>query len=444
MAAPSLRRTILVVGLMAGLAACGQQTVPASTPVPQAPVVTAPPPPAVALPPVAEKPAPPPLPTLPPQTLEVPGKVKVALLVPLSGRTAVAGRALQDAAELAVFDFADDNFALLPFDTEAMGVRAAAETALASGAKLILGPLFGPQTREIADLLAQHDALALSFSNDVAAASPTTFIFGLGPSQSIERAVKAAREKGAERFAALLPADGLGQRIADTLRKIVPELGGTIARIEMYSPGSEDLTSAVKRVGDFDRRRVGGISADAAANRSADAARRASRLTTRGDVGYQALIMTEMGLRMRSLAPLLPYYDIDASDVRYIGPPQWDDVALTAEPAMVGAWFAAPDPTQRIEFEAKYRAAFGRAAPRIATLAYDAVALAATLAHQIPDQPFSREILLTPSGFAGVDGLFRLRPDGIVERGLSVLEIKRNAIEIAVPAPASFDPPATN
>ena len=62
------------------------------------------------------------------------------------------------------------------------------------------------------------------------------------------------------------------------------------------------------------------------------------------------------------------------------------------------------------------------------TLAYDATALAAVLATGIEERPvadFGRVALLNPDGFAGTDGIFRLRPDGATERGYSVIEVHR-------------------
>src|SRR5271170_2122580 len=85
-----------------------------------------------------------------PPTLTITAGTHVAILLPLSGRDAMVGRALLDAAELAVFDFGDDKFVLDAYDTESKGAAAAAQQALADGAKLILGPLFARSVREVA------------------------------------------------------------------------------------------------------------------------------------------------------------------------------------------------------------------------------------------------------------------------------------------------------
>lgn len=111
---------------------------------------------------------------------------------------------------------------------------------------------------------------------------------------------------------------------------------------------------------------------------------------------------------------------------------------------MLGAWFAAPPPAARARFVERFRELFGRSPDRLATLAYDAVALAAVLARgEVPD-PYARARLENPDGFAGVDGIFRLTETGTVERGLAVLEVRRDAPLEIDPAPTSFAPPVTN
>ena len=60
---------------------------------------------------------------------------------------------------------------------------------------------------------------------------------------------------------------------------------------------------------------------------------------------------------------------------------------------------------------------------RTATLSYDAVALVAALVKTQGTQRFTEQVLTNSSGFAGIDGVFRFRPDGTNERGLAVLRV---------------------
>jgi ABC-type branched-subunit amino acid transport system substrate-binding protein len=75
---------------------------------------------------------------------------------------------------------------------------------------------------------------------------------------------------------------------------------------------------------------------------------------------------------------------------------------------------------------------------RTATLAYDAVALVAALAKSQAGHRYSTEVLTNPSGFAGIDGLFRFRPDGTNERGLAVMRVASAGAVPVAGSPKSF------
>src|SRR5437867_3318275 len=76
--------------------------------------------------------------------------------------------------------------------------------------------------------------------------------------------------------------------------------------------------------------------------------------------------------------------------------------------------------------------------PRLASLAFDAAALAAALGKSGGPEPFSHDAILNPNGFTGVDGLFRFTPQGPVQRGLAVLEVRAQGNVAVSPAPQNF------
>ena len=100
-----------------------------------------------------------------------------------------------------------------------------------------------------------------------------------------------------------------------------------------------------------------------------------------------------------------------------------------------------PDSAGFRAFSTRYRAKYGQEPVRTATLAYDAVALVAALVKQQPSpQRFSEQTLTSPSGFAGIDGVFRFRTDGTNERGLAVLRVAPSGGQVISPAPRAFSP----
>ncbi len=367
------------------------------------------------------------------------GSTRVALLVPLTGRARAIGQALKEAAELAVFDFAEDGFALVPFDTEAAGAAAAAQQAIAAGANLIVGPLFAQQVGEVGPVARAAGVPILSFSSDTAVAGSDVYVLGLPPTQAVARVIAHARSVGMDRFAGLVGDDLVGRRLGESLEPTVTAQGGRVVRLDTYPANTQDFQQVARRVSEFDRRRASASEANLPTDpRAREAARRAARMATSGPPSYQALVLSEAGDRLMLLAPWLPYYDVDPKDVKLIGTPLWDEPRFANEPGLVGAWFAAPAPDARVTFEERFTAVYARRPPRIATLAYDAIGLAAVIARMSGGPNFTTETLTNPSGFSGADGVFRLLPNGQVERGLAVFEVQKGGPRLISPAPTSF------
>ena len=111
---------------------------------------------------------------------------------------------------------------------------------------------------------------------------------------------------------------------------------------------------------------------------------------------------------------------------------------MFADTQLEGALFAAPEQTGYRNFVARYKSRYGQEPVRTATLAYDAVALVAALVKTQGTQRFTDQVLTTASGFAGIDGVFRFRPNGINERGLAVLHVAPGGAQVVSPAPKSF------
>jgi ABC-type branched-subunit amino acid transport system substrate-binding protein len=126
--------------------------------------------------------------------------------------------------------------------------------------------------------------------------------------------------------------------------------------------------------------------------------------------------------------------------VQLLGTGLWEDPRIFADRRLEGGLYAAPDSAGFRNFSARYRARYGQDPVRTATLAYDAVALVAALVKTQGPQRFSDQILTNSSGFAGLDGIFRFRPDGTNERGLAVLRVTPTGGQVVSPAPKSFEP----
>ena len=380
--------------------------------------------------------------TVPPASGET---VRVALLLPLSGPNAGLGQAMLNAAQLAVFNFADKSFELLVHDTKGApgAATAAASAVIGDGAAMILGPLLSASTRAAGAIARAANVPVVAFSSDRSVAGGGTYTMGFLPSAEISRIVAYARAKGVRRFAALVPDNIYGETVVSALEAAVAANAATISRVQYYDPHATDFSPAVRALANYDARRHALLAQRKELEGNEDevsrrALKRLEKLQTIGDLPFDALLLADGGKRLQAIAALLPFYDIDPAKVRMLGTGQWDIPGLGAEPALVGGWFAAPSPAARMDFETAYKEAYGRAPPRLATLAYDATALAMVLAQADKGANFSAAAITVPSGFWGRDGIFRFLPSGLAERGLAVMKVGRRGPEIISRAQEMF------
>ena len=371
--------------------------------------------------------------------------MRVGLLLPLSGPHGVVGRSMRDAALLALFDFGDDRFELLPHDTRAQSDEAiyTAGLAVGDGARLIVGPLLAPSVEAVAPLARGADVPVVGFSSDHSVAGNGVYTTGFLPGAEVRRIATYAMGRGLSRFAVLAPDDSYGMAVLDELQDTIAHHGGTLTDVALYDPAGGNLETIVRVLADYDARHAALIRLrEELAGRDDELSKktleRLRLLQTLGDLPYDALLIADGGARLQQVAALLPFYDIDPRKVRMIGTGQWDDEGVGIEPALLGGWYAAPDPEKRRKFMKRFKSVFGYMPPRLATLAYDATALAAVLARNDAAAPYTVENLTQQSGYAGRDGIFRLTPEGITERGLAILQVHRQGARVIDRAPVAF------
>jgi branched-chain amino acid transport system substrate-binding protein len=381
--------TALMTAAAGALAACsGLSTTPFTT--------AAPPPPAG--PPV-------------PETTLGSGQIKVALILPLSagGNAGVAGQAMRNAAEMALAEFNAPNIQLLVKDDagSAEGARIAAQQALDEGAEIILGPLFAQSVSIVGQIARFRNVPVIAFSTDANVATRGVYLLSFLPETDVSRIIQYASSTGKRSYAALIPDNPYGTVVEAAFRQDVARRGGQIVAIEHY--GRDKAAMAVP-------------------------ARNIAQAAARADT----LFIPDGGDALPDVAQVLVASGVNTKRIQLLGTGLWDDPRVFSTPALDGGWFAAPDGAGYRNFANRYTARFKQAPVRTATLAYDAVALVAALVKTQGPQRFSPEVLTNPSGFSGIDGLFRFRADGTNERGLAVLRVTPNGPQVIAPPPKSF------
>lgn len=342
--------------------------------------------------------------------------VPVALLLPFGSDNAnndILATSLQNAARLAVSDLGAVKIDLRIYPTAGKPAVAAAAAikAVDEGAKIILGPVFANTSNAVGAAVASRGISVLSFSNNTRIAGGNVFILGNTFQNTANRLLGYANSNGYGNIM-VINADNLSGEIArKAVEQAITNVGATFAGAATY-PFTQD--GAIAAVPDIAKQVL-------ASNTNA------------------IVFAADTAGALPILAELLPENGVDPRQIKFIGLTRWDIPTQTLSlSGLQGGWFALPDPALTRSFQARYTQAFGRAPHPLAGIAYDGIAaIGALIATGRPDA-LSRANLTQPSGFAGVNGVFRLLPNGTNERALAVVEIENKQVKVIDPAPTSF------
>ncbi len=337
------------------------------------------------------------------------GEIKVGLILPVSaaGNAGIAAQSMKNAAEMALAEFNNPNIRLLLKDDggTSQGAQVAAQQALAEGVEIILGPLFAHSVGVVGAAARARNVPVIAFSTDANVAARGVYLLSFLPETDVDRIVGYAVASGKRSFAAMMPDNAYGTVAEAAFKQATARKGARIVALERYPLDTARMAEPARLV--------------AQAARNAD-----------------AIFIPDGAEAVPSVVQVLNSAGV--RKVQLLGTGLWDDPRIFSDAALHGGWYAAPDSNGYRNFSVRYRGRFGQDPVRTATLAYDAVALVAALVKTQGEARFSEQILTNASGFAGIDGIFRFRPDGTNDRGLAVLRVAPAGGQVINPPPRSF------
>lgn len=341
--------------------------------------------------------------------------VPVALLLPQSqgGQGAAISKSFENAARLAMADLGDVEIDLRVYDTGGNAAQAATATtqAIGDGAKIILGPLFADAAASAGNVAAARGINVLSFSNNATIAGGNVYLLGSTFQNTADRLVDYATRSGKADILVVYGQSTAEEQGRDAILRAIGASGARLAGSVSFPVSQQGVINTIPAIA------------------------REARSS-----GANAIFMTSGNDgAIPFLTQLLPENGIQPADFQYIGLQRLDiPPGALALPGLQGAWFATPDPGLAELFRSRYMAAYGTAPHPLAGLAYDGIAAIGALAATGNANALTASQLTRPSGFAGVNGVFRLLPNGTNERGLAVAQVQDKQVVILDPAPRSF------
>jgi len=366
-------------------------------------------------------------------------KIKVALLLPFTGKNKDLGWNIYNSATLSLFD--NDNahrVELVLFDSKDTiqeNIKAFKDI-IDSKIKIVIGPIFSNNSMSIEKMARDNDITVISLSNNHELLNKTTnnggiFVGGILLESQIDKIVNYSMDRGKLNFAIIAPSNQYGKIVTEYLKKFVRARDGNFITSEFYESNNRDLDRASERV----------INSFGVPTKSKN--RDTSYLSDYDRIYPQVILIPESGKQLSKVVNSLNKFNKDERNFQLIGTSQWDDLSTLNDINLLGSWFPAPEDSKFRIFEKNYYNTFGKFPYRISSIAYDSV-LAIT---KIIENKNSLKINFTDfvdysidnkNGFEGIDGVFRFLPNGAVQRNLAVLQVGNGKFEILDPSIGKF------
>jgi branched-chain amino acid transport system substrate-binding protein len=327
--------------------------------------------------------------------------MKVAVLLPLSGKSADVGKQMLDAASLGVVDASvargqKTSVVLIPKDTSTSPTIAqnAANEAIAQGAEMIIGPLFSQSVLDVAKVATPKHVPVLALTNNRQVAQTGVHVFGFAPEDQVKRISDYALMQDMGHIALLAPNDMYGQVVTNALKANLSAKGGVLTASENYGKRSSNMVAAAKRLQESYRLQP-----------------------------FKALMIADTITNSELLLKSLKEQGLDLSNITLLGTALWEDGAITPISPLVGGLYATTDPKLYSSFTRRFNAVYGYEPRKIASLTYDAVRLLAERGKNIQG-----------NGLGMATGAYKINASGITERNLAVMRFTSTGTEVVSPA----------
>ena len=240
----------------------------------------------------------------------------------MSGRRELLGRELLDAAQIAVFDLADKDFVIYPFDTKGTEAVAAAAQSGADRRRSHSRPPW--RVPSAVRPVAASAVFPLSLFRTRMKSRGMGFILVSCPSNKWTPSSIMRLEK-ADRYAVLAPNDAYGRAVVAD-EGAIAEHEAEIVRLEYYD-ALRPILAVRKAIADYDRWHKALLEQRAMLEARDDEVskqtlKRLEKLDTLGDVAFDAVLLPGRGQQLKAIASLLSFYDVDRAGRKAARPEQ--------------------------------------------------------------------------------------------------------------------------
>tara|TARA_Y100000996_G_scaffold375922_1_gene326986 strand:- start:545 stop:1696 length:1152 start_codon:yes stop_codon:yes gene_type:complete len=342
-------------------------------------------------------------------------KIKIGLIVPLSGEYSDIGHSILNSVRLAINKIDNNKIEIFPRDTRADSIVTlkVSKELYKKGIRIIIGPLFNDN---IINLEKLSDITFISLTNKIYNNPKNVISAGVNAISQINTIKKFQKKNNIERSIFLIPNNSNKNEIKYAINKtkIVLKdifeydtdptlLTSQIENLTRYRQRKQNLLDEIKRL------------EESSEINSEKKIEKLKKRDTLGGINFDSVIIADFDESLKSVATSLLYTDISSKRIKYITLNQWFDKSLLKEKNLQPIYFPSINKDNYENFIQSYQSNYNSYPNQISFLSYDLVGLVYYLLYK-NDFIFDEKIFFKKNKFKGKIGVFEINQNKITHQ----------------------------
>jgi len=339
-------------------------------------------------------------------------KIKIGLLVPITGQHSEIGKSIIKSVRLAINKIDNPLIEILPRDTQSnplITLRKAKELN-EIGVKIIIGPVFNKNLIYLDEI---KDVIFLSLTNKIINNPKNIISTGINSESQFNTISKFQKINEIKKTIILIPKENYKEEI----EKAIQQSKIKVNKVHYYESDPTKLTNQIEEITKYFQRKqnleneIKRLEKSNKPNKKRET-EDLKKLDTLGKVDFDAIIISDFDESLKSITTSLLYTDVSPKDVYFITLNQWFDESLLKETSSQPIYFPSINKENYDYFIKTYHETFNEYPNQLSFLSYDLIGLVYYL---IVKNNFvvSKKMFLKKNMFKGKIGIFDIKNNKI-------------------------------
>ena len=346
------------------------------------------------------------------QTLYAEQKIKIGLLVPLSGKQSNIGKSILQSVRLAINKINNSNIEILPKDTKnnPLETLIKAKELKLEGVKIVIGPIFNNNLSYLDEL---NEMVFLSLTNKNIKNPKNVISAGINASSQIKTIMKFKKIKDINRTIFLIPNTDFKEEIEYAISQSKIKL----KHVHIYETSPTKLTRQIEKITMYKIRKQNVIDEikrleDSNEENKEWKIKNLKKKDTLGGINFDSVIVSDFEEGLKSIFTSLLYTDVSPQRVYYITLNQWFDESFLKEESLQPVYFPSINKENYDIFINNYKKIYNENPNQLSFLSYDLMGLIYYLLYQ-NNFKIDEKIFYKKNQFKGKVGIFEINKNKI-------------------------------